>query len=88
MDDFLIAFGALWVVICAYAIVAYHIRGYESETASPSEPLQWINRETPVPSYPLPNSWPSCPHGTRGRARQRVSRCSTRSPEGRRAAFR
>ena len=78
MDDFLIAFGALWVVICAYAIVAYHIRGIEHGTAPPPTPSPWISDEASMPAHAgsgaCHSRWP------RRTSRQRLLRCATRPP--------
>jgi hypothetical protein len=79
MDDFLIAFGALWVVICAYAILAYHIKGTELGTAPPPRP--WISEETFPPTHTESASGTDYPREPRRNSRQRLLRCAMRSSE-------
>ena len=82
MNDFLIGFGALWVVICAYAILAYNIKASDSDSfhAPACEPPSWTDHERAVPDYVLSASWDPYPRAERGHSRQRLQRCAKRSP--------
>jgi hypothetical protein len=46
MDDFLIAFGALWLVICMYAGLIYRIKVLESASETPQGPFPSYREET------------------------------------------
>jgi len=63
MDDFLIAFGVLWLVICAYAGVAFRISGMALDEAVPGESLPGIGKEQR-----------RLPYATRSPGRMRSSR--------------
>ncbi|GEM_PF-4329952 len=80
MDDFLIAFGALWFVICVYASLAYHLRRSEPDAAPQSKSLPWLGKETFMPPYTDSASAGFYPRGHRRNSRQRLLRCITRSP--------
>lgn len=78
MDDFLIAFGALWFVICLYACLAYHISGIGPGAAQQSKSPPWISKETFMPTYTVSASAACYPRGPKRNWRQRVLRRSTR----------
>jgi hypothetical protein len=80
MNDFLIAFGALWVVICAYAILAYNIKASDPAHTPASEPPSWFDRERALPDCVLSASWDPYPRAERAYSRQRLRRCAKRSP--------
>ena len=68
MNDFLIAFGTLWVFICAYAILAYNIKAGDADA------------ESPMPSYVSSASLNPHPREERRNSRHRLHRCARRSP--------
>lgn len=80
MDDFLIAFGALWFVICVYASLAHHLRGKEPDAAPQSKSLPWRSKETFMPPYTESASAGFYPRGQKRNSRQRLLHCITRSP--------
>ncbi|SPB17780.1 hypothetical protein NOV72_04985 [Caballeronia novacaledonica] len=82
MDDFLIAFGALWVVICVYAILAHHFKPSASDDVPPCTIPPWFEREEfAANAYAMSASGSLHPRESRGNSPRRLLRCAGRSPE-------
>ena len=88
MDDFLIAFGALWTVICVYAMLAYHFKESGPDTTPPSMPALWFSSESSAPEQAVSASGTAYPREARRNARRRLMRCVARSSERIRASRR
>jgi hypothetical protein len=86
MDDFLIAFGALWVVICVYAVLAHHFRSPEYNAISSVEIPRWTDAVAAMPSLTVSASGSSHRREPRGSSRRRLQSCATRSTENARSS--
>lgn len=79
MNDFLITFGTLWVLICVYAILVHHFRTSEPDVISPDEIPRWPDMEAAVQTCAKSASGTSHPRAPRGTSRLRLQRCAKRS---------
>ena len=78
MDDFLIAFGALWFVVCVCVCLLYRIRGIDAEADVSTTSLPWTGKEAFMSAGHV-SAFSACySHSSRRNARRRSQRRAAR----------